>query len=274
MYSKNDIRHYFGPVHLMTMPRFPGSPGFTAGEQQQQHQPHYEASLPTNFFPERSHQQQSQQQPQLLYPQHNRDLLRKIFSCPHSATAITSAVSHLVPSQIKATKSCTIKSATSPLFASRFNCDPVPFDSLESSKSPESLESSQSPESSESLDSLDDRTVADSDENYSVIGFGHSFAIFTAKPEEEINFESPDPVDSALVALLYHALMPSTPVSDLKPHLILENSVPRIRSSFWQFYQPVHRVCFRCRKSSLRWAVALIYKLLLIAWDLWQYKTD
>ena len=106
------------------------------------------------------------------------------------------------------------------------------------------------------------------------IGLGNSFDTFNTKPEEEIIFESLAPVDSALVALLYRALTTSTPVSDLGPHLIWEKFVLRILSSFWRFHQPVHCVCIRCRTSSLRWVIALIYKLLLIAWDLWQYKTD
>ena len=117
-----------------------------------------------------------------------------------------------------------------------------------------------------------DKTVCD--DFYIGIGLGNSFDTFNTKLKEEIIFESPDPVDSALVALLYHALTTSTPVSDLGPHLIWEKFVLRIWSSFWRFHQPVHCVCIRCRKSSLRWVTALIYKLLLIAWDLWQYKTD
>ena len=124
-----------------------------------------------------------------------------------------------------------------------------------------------------------DKEVSDvdmpvSDVIYNGIGFGHSFDTFNTQPEEEIIFESPAPVDSALVALLYHALTTSTPVSDIGPHLIWGKLVLRIWSSFWRFHQPVYCVCIRCQKSSLRWVTALIYKLLFIAWDLWQFKTD
>ena len=109
---------------------------------------------------------------------------------------------------------------------------------------------------------------------YTGIGLGTSFGSFTTMPEEEIIFELQDSANAALVALLYHALTTSTPVSDLGPHLIWRKFVLQIWSPFWRFLQPVHCVCIRCRKSFLRWVTALIYKLLLIAWDLRQYKTD
>ena len=68
---------------------------------------------------------------------------------------------------------------------------------------------------------LADKTVREG--VYTGFGLGTGFATFNTTPEEEIIFESPAPVDSALVALLYHALTTSTPVSDLGPHLIWEN---------------------------------------------------
>ena len=109
---------------------------------------------------------------------------------------------------------------------------------------------------------------------YTGIGLGTSFGSFTTMPEEEIIFELQDSAHDALVALLCHALTTSTPVSDLGPHLLWETFVLRIWSSFWRFHQPVYCVCIKCRKSSPRWVTALIYKLLFIAWDLWQFKTD
>ena len=87
---------------------------------------------------------------------------------------------------------------------------------------------------------LADKTVRDG--IYTGFGLGNSFVPFTTTPEEEIIFESQDSTDSAFAAALYYHAFPPC-------------------------------VSIRCRRSSLRWVTALIYKLLLIAWDLWQYKT-
>ena len=80
-----------------------------------------------------------------------------------------------------------------------------------------------------------------SDGIYTSIGLGNIFDLFYPLPEEEFIFESQDSRKFALGALCYHAFSPC--------------------------------VYIRCRRSSLRWVTALIYKLLLIAWDLWPYKT-
>ena len=90
----------------------------------------------------------------------------------------------------------------------------------------------------------DESSVAESngsDSIYSGIGLGNIFDLLYPLPEEEFIFESQDSREFALGALLYHAFSPC--------------------------------VYIRCRRSSLRWVTALIYKLLLIAWDLWPYKT-
>ena len=42
----------------------------------------------------------------------------------------------------------------------------------------------------------------------------------------------------------------------------------------WSRFQASHYVDIGSRRSSLRWATAIIYKLLLIAWDLWQYRNN
>ena len=75
-----------------------------------------------------------------------------------------------------------------------------------------------------------------SDGIYTSIGLGNIFDLFYPLPEDEFIFESQDSREFALGALLYHAFSPC--------------------------------VYIRCRRSSLRWVTALIYKLLLIAWNL------
>ena len=40
----------------------------------------------------------------------------------------------------------------------------------------------------------------------------------------------------------------------------------------WRHHQAAHYINIDSRKSSLRWATALIHKLHLTAWDLWQYR--
>ena len=42
----------------------------------------------------------------------------------------------------------------------------------------------------------------------------------------------------------------------------------------WRHHQASHYMDIGSRKSSLRWATALIHKLLLTSWDFWQYRND
>ena len=42
----------------------------------------------------------------------------------------------------------------------------------------------------------------------------------------------------------------------------------------WRYHQASHYMDIGSRKSSLRWATALIHKLLLTSWDLWQYRNN
>ena len=42
----------------------------------------------------------------------------------------------------------------------------------------------------------------------------------------------------------------------------------------WRAHQAAHYLFHESRKSSLRWATALIHKLLLVSWDLWQYRNN
>ena len=42
----------------------------------------------------------------------------------------------------------------------------------------------------------------------------------------------------------------------------------------WRHHQASHYTDIGSRKSSLRWATALIHKLLLTSWDFWQYRND
>ena len=87
---------------------------------------------------------------------------------------------------------------------------------------------------------LADKTLHDG--IYTGFSLGNSFVPFTTTLEEEIIFESQDSTDSAFAAALYYHAFPPC-------------------------------VYIRCMRSSLRWVTALNYKLLLLAWDLWQYKT-
>jgi hypothetical protein len=105
---------------------------------------------------------------------------------------------------------------------------------------------------------LADKTVSEG--IYTGIGSWTCLDPFHTKPEEEIIFESQDSEDS-IPALQYHALPPYTTAT-------LPACLP-----LWRFHHPVHCVYVRCRRSSLRWVTALIYKLLLIAWDFWTFKT-
>jgi hypothetical protein len=57
-------------------------------------------------------------------------------------------------------------------------------------------------------------------------------------------------------------------------HSFWVSFVLRQESLWWRVHQPAPKVYINCRRSSFRWVAALIYKLLLIAWDFWQYKTD
>ena len=42
----------------------------------------------------------------------------------------------------------------------------------------------------------------------------------------------------------------------------------------WQHHQASHYTDTGSRRTSLRWATALIHKLLLVSWDLWQYRNN
>ena len=42
----------------------------------------------------------------------------------------------------------------------------------------------------------------------------------------------------------------------------------------WRHFQAEHYSFIDSKKSSLRWATALILKLLITAWDFWQYRND
>lgn len=244
LYSKNDIRHYFGPVSYCPTK----SPCVSA--------------VPT--LKER----------------------RAYFTTKTSCPIITTSKvwREPVPLDIFAKTVALSDRVRSARYPSSF--DPLarhPFDPPDSRPIPSPVAISPSTDApmgcgneisvaAENVNGVTDATVSAG--IYTGIGLGTSFGSFTTIPEEEIIFELQDSAHVALVALLYHALATSTPVSDLGPPLIWEKFVLQKWSSFWRFHQPVYCVCIRCRTSSLRWVIALIYKLLLIAWDLWQYKTD
>lgn len=57
-------------------------------------------------------------------------------------------------------------------------------------------------------------------------------------------------------------------------HLGWENFVFGRWCPAWRHHQAIHYAEIGSRKSSLRWATAIIHKLLLIAWDLWQYRNN
>ena len=228
MYSKNDIRHYFGPVHPMPMPL--------------QRQPQHEDSLPANFFPGRP--------PGFIPPAYSPPYLLFDF-------ATVTASNALIPSQVKFSK---LKGATG-----NNSSDDVlvadkkvghPNVSGGNSTDVSVLADTNVRDGNYTASVLADGVASDDDVSedyiladmivrdaiYTGFGLGNSFVSFTATPEEEIIFESQDSVDSAFAAVLYYHAFPPC-------------------------------VYIRCRRSSLRWVTALIYKLLLIAWDLWQYKT-
>ena len=45
-------------------------------------------------------------------------------------------------------------------------------------------------------------------------------------------------------------------------------------SKTWQLHQARYYTRIGSRRTSLRWATAVIHKLLLVSWDLWQYRND
>ena len=46
-------------------------------------------------------------------------------------------------------------------------------------------------------------------------------------------------------------------------------------SPSWRAHQDAYYYAeIRSKRSSLRWATAVIHKLLLISWDFWQYRND
>ena len=45
-------------------------------------------------------------------------------------------------------------------------------------------------------------------------------------------------------------------------------------SPSWRAHQAAYYTDIGSRRSSLRWATAVIHKLLLVSWDFWQYRND
>jgi hypothetical protein len=206
---------------------------------------HHEASLPLNFFPGR---------PPGTHP-------TPVYSAPSHlfdsfATVTTSNA--LVPSQVQFSnlKGATIGIGVDVSVADK-NVSVVVDSSIYTAVSVLAADEDSDNDVSEAF-VLADKTVSDG--IYTGIGSWTCFEPFNTKPEEEIIFESQDSEDSP-PALQYHALPTHTTAT-------LPAGLPR-----WRFHQPVHCAYIRCRRSSLRWVTALIYKLLLIAWDLWTFKT-
>ena len=95
------------------------------------------------------------------------------------------------------------------------------------------------------------------------IGSGNIFdSTFHTMVEEEIVFE-PQASDDDLAVLHYFAILHSLWV----PLCFSQQKSSPV------CFPPTNHVCVHCPRS-LRWVIALIYKLLLVAWDLWQYKID
>ena len=105
-----------------------------------------------------------------------------------------------------------------------------------------------------------------SDGNSTGIGLGNSFDTFNTKPEEEIIFEKGE----AIVPL--HSAQSIRPVILAQCLLGWEKFVLGRWCPVWRHHRDAHYFNIDSRKSSLRWATALIHKLLLTAWDLWQYR--
>ena len=101
----------------------------------------------------------------------------------------------------------------------------------------------------------------DMDSNHN--GLGHNLDAFLTPPEEEIIFESQISEYSALADVYSCAFPAMSWVSFVLGRLPL----------LGRFHLPACNGCnIGCQRSSLRWITALIRKLLLIAWDFWQYK--
>ena len=95
-------------------------------------------------------------------------------------------------------------------------------------------------------------------------GTGNIFdSTFHTRFEEEIVFE-PQVLDDDLAVLHYLAILHSL----WDPLCIFQ------QWSSLVCFPPANKVFIQCQSYPPRWVIAVIYKLLLVAWDLWQYKTD
>ena len=234
MYSKNDIRHYFGPVHYRPNKSTCGStvPTTVAGNREHMERKAY--SNPKTYCPNIKTSKVWREPVPLdifaqlalsdcvryaQYPSAFDPLARHPFDPPDAHLV-------LVPSQVQFSK---LKG--SPIgFGNDVSGSVVVADADSDTDFGEAYVFSDVRVADGTMrdggigigDEVSVAAEIGSDGFSTGIGFGNSFDTFNTKPEEEIIFESPAPVDSALVALLYHTLTTSTPVSDLGLHLIWE----------------------------------------------------